>query len=112
VKRLPPWLTYTVLRLLAIAVPLAILLLIVPFEFWPVSVVAAVIIGLCLSYLLLGKQRDAVARELQQRRGKRQRTSDDDFEDAEVDREATTPSEGEGRAEADAVEQSDDSGQL
>jgi len=113
VKGIPPWITYTVLRLLAIIVPLVILLLVVPFQFWPVSVVAAVIIGLCLSYLFLGKQRAAVAHSMSERRGKRRpATSDDDAEDAEIDREAGTPSEGERGAEADAVQKTDDSGQL
>lgn len=119
-KGIPPWVTYTVLRLLAIAVPLLILLLVVPFEYWPISVIAAVIIGLCLSYLFLGAQRAAVSRDIYERRhSKRPTTVDDDAEDAEIDRqvpeddETSEPgSERESRTEADAIQQPNDSGQL
>jgi hypothetical protein len=112
VKGIPPWVTYSVLRLLAIVVPLVILLVFVPFEYWPVSVIAAVLIGLCLSYIFLGKQRADVSRELYERRHrKRAATADDYAEDAEIDA-AEGSSEPEGRAQADAVQKSDDSGQL
>ena len=61
-KSVPPWLYYSVLRVLMFAVPLAILL---SLGFWPwASAVIAALIGLCLSYLLLGKSRESVARDL------------------------------------------------
>lgn len=108
-KGVPPWVTYTALRLLAIVVPLVILLLVVPFEYWPVSVIAAVLIGLCLSYIFLGKQRAAVSRDLYERRQQRRRpAADDDVEDAELD----AASEGVRGTEADAVQKPDDPGQL
>jgi hypothetical protein len=87
VKRFPAWVTYTVLRLLLIAVPLAILLIVVPFQYWVFSTIAAVIIGFCLSYLLLSKQRAAVSTELYERRARgRVATADDEVEDAVVAR--------------------------
>jgi hypothetical protein len=111
VKGIPSWVTYTVLRLLAIAVPLVILLLVVPFEYWPVSVIAAVLIGLCISYIFLSRQRAAVSRELyESRHRKRTAAVDDDAEDAEID--AAAASERERGSEADAVQKSDDPRQL
>lgn len=88
-KRIPAWLNYTVLRLLFIAVPLAVLLLVLPANLWIVSVVASVVIGFCLSYLFLKGPRQAVADQLA-RAGRRERTeakptADDEVEDAAVD---------------------------
>lgn len=88
-KRIPAWLTYTVLRLLFIAVPLVVLLLVLPSDLWVISVVAAVVIGFCLSYLLLRGPRQAVADQLAAAR-RRERTEakptvDDQVEDAAVD---------------------------
>jgi hypothetical protein len=89
VKRIPAWLSYTVLRLLFIAVPLVVLLLLLPADLWIVSAVASVVIGFCLSYLLLRGPRQAVADQLASAR-KRERTEakptvDDEVEDAVVD---------------------------
>ena len=65
-KFVPPWLFYSVLRVLMFAVPLAILL---SLGLWPwASAVIAALVGLCLSYLLLGKSRESVARDLYQAR--------------------------------------------
>lgn len=61
-KRIPSWLTYTVLRLVVFVVPLVVLLLI--GIVWWAAVIAAALIGLCLSYILLAKQRHAVASDL------------------------------------------------
>lgn len=88
-KRVPAWLTYTVLRLLFVAVPLVVLLLVLPISLWIVSVVAAVAIGFCLSYLLLRGPREQVASQLA-KAGKRERRvakpgADDLAEDAAVD---------------------------
>lgn len=87
VKRLPAWVTYTVLRLLLIAVPLVVLLIIVPFQYWLFSVIAAVLIGFCLSYLLLHKQRAAMSSAIYARRLKpvETPTPDDLLEDGIVD---------------------------
>ncbi|WP_105035410.1 DUF4229 domain-containing protein [Cryobacterium aureum] len=65
-KSVAPWLYFSVLRVLMFAVPLAILL---SLGFWPwASAVIAALVGLCLSYLLLGKSRESVARDLYQAR--------------------------------------------
>ncbi|GAB3396778.1 hypothetical protein GCM10027568_31620 [Humibacter soli] len=88
-KRIPAWLTFTVLRLLFIAVPLVVLLLVLPSDYWIFSAIAAVIIGLCLSFLFLRKPRQAVSEQLAAAR-RRERTEakptvDDQVEDAAVD---------------------------
>lgn len=125
-KRLPPLLTYSLLRVVLIVVPLAILLIVVPFAYWPFSVIAAVLIGLCLSYLLLRKQRNAASTAMYERRQRGVNPSeskDDDAEDAVADAvrasgAATTAdsdpaaSEGERGAEEDGVEQPRQSGEL
>jgi hypothetical protein len=85
VKRIPSWITYTVLRLLVFAVPLAILLI---FGLvWWLAVIAAALIGLCLSYIFLSRPRNAVSSELYavRHREKPVRSEDDDVEDAAVD---------------------------
>jgi hypothetical protein len=85
VKAIPAWVTYTALRLLLIAVPLVILLLL-QLPWWLAAIIAAVI-GLCLSYLLLGKSREAVARDIHAVRSRQKApvTADDASEDAVVD---------------------------
>jgi hypothetical protein len=89
VKHIPAWLTYTVLRLLFVAVPFVVLFLLLPGDLWIVSAVASVIIGFCLSYLFLRGPREKVAGQLAAA-GKRERTEakptvDDEVEDAAVD---------------------------
>ncbi|HEU0257459.1 MAG TPA: DUF4229 domain-containing protein [Microbacteriaceae bacterium] len=81
----PAVLWYTILRLLLIVVPLAILLVLhVNFI---VAVFAATFIGLCLSYILLARLRHRMASGLYERmhRAKPARSEDDDAEDAFVD---------------------------
>lgn len=83
-KRIPSWLTYTVLRLVLFAVPLVILLLL--GIVWYASVIAAALIGLCLSYILLAKQRHAVASDLYAARHRdKPAPSADDAEDEAID---------------------------
>ncbi|MGO4594654.1 DUF4229 domain-containing protein [Leifsonia sp. 2TAF2] len=84
-KRIPSWITYTVLRLLVFAVPLAILLLL--GLVWWLAVIAAALIGLCLSYIFLSRPRNAVSSELYavRHREKPVRSEDDDAEDAALD---------------------------
>ncbi len=88
-KRIPVWLTYTVLRLLFVAVPLAVLLLVLPRDLWLVSAVASVVIGFCLSYLFLRGPREGVASQLAAARKRERRetapSADDRVEDAAVD---------------------------
>ena len=84
-KGIPSWVTYSVLRLLLFAVPLAIML-ILRIDWW-IAVIAAALIGLCLSYVALRKPRDAVARDLYAARHRTApaTTVDDDSEDAAID---------------------------
>ena len=73
------------LRLLIFAIPLAILL-IVRVDWW-IAVIAAALIGLCLSYIVLRKPRDKVALDLYAalHRATPATTKDDDAEDAAID---------------------------
>ena len=84
-KGIPSWVTYTVLRLLLFVVPLVILLLL-HVDAW-IAVVAAALIGLCLSYVLLRRPREAVARDLYavRHRGKPVVSADDEAEDSAID---------------------------
>ncbi|RLQ81213.1 DUF4229 domain-containing protein [Mycetocola zhadangensis] len=79
---MPPVVTYTVLRLLTFAAPLALLLLL-NFEPWVATVLAA-IIGLSVSYIFLRHPRERVAAELYERRhgNRTPDTQDEDAEDA------------------------------
>lgn len=84
-KRIPSWITYTVLRLLVFAIPLVVLLALgLP---WWIAVVAAALVGLCLSYIFLSRSRNAVSTDLYRarHRDKPATTVDDDVEDAAVD---------------------------
>jgi hypothetical protein len=85
VKRIPSWITYTVLRLLVFAVPLVILLVL--GVVWWLAVIAAALIGLCLSYIFLSRPRNAVSSDLYavRHRDKPTRTEDDAAEDAAVE---------------------------
>jgi len=85
VKSIPAWVYYTVLRLVLFAVPLTVLLLL--RVHWLISVVAAAVIGLCLSYLLLRKPREALSRDLFELRHREKAPvhPDDEVEDAAVD---------------------------
>lgn len=76
-KSIPPVVAYTVLRLAAFAVPLA-LLLVLGIEPWIATVLAA-LIGLSVSYIFLRRPREAVSRDLYDlRHGSKARTSDDE----------------------------------
>ena len=84
-KFVAPWLYYSVLRVLMFAIPLAILL---SLGFWPwAAAVIAAMLGLCLSYLLLGKSRESVARELYKARhpDKEPVNPDSEVEDTALD---------------------------
>jgi mannitol-specific phosphotransferase system IIBC component len=130
-KSVPAWVLYTVYRILAFAVPLAILLLL-GIEPWLAALLAA-IIGFCLSYILLRTRREEVARDLYaatQRAKKAPVRSDDETEDAAIEQaQVSTPttsetatsaggsaarraSEGEGSAEQNAVSQPGETGEF
>jgi hypothetical protein len=82
--RVPVWLTYSVLRLLLFAVPLVVVYLLGGNIV--IAAASAAIIGVCLSVILLHRQRAAVAADLEARLGSRRanRTvpTDEDVEDA------------------------------
>ncbi|MET1051696.1 MAG: DUF4229 domain-containing protein [Mycetocola sp.] len=87
-KSIPPVVYYTVLRLLAFAIPLTLLLLL-GIEPWIATVLAA-LIGLSLSYVTLRKPREAVSRDLYElRHGAKTAAGDEDAEDSVTDVTAT-----------------------
>ena len=98
-KSVPPWLYYSVLRVLMFAVPLAILL---SLGFWPwAAAVIAALLGLCLSYLLLGKSRESVARDLYRARHpeKESVNPDSEVEDLALNTQEQTDSERESKSQ-------------
>jgi hypothetical protein len=131
-KSAPAWVLYTVYRILLFAVPLVILLVlqIVP---WLATLLAA-IIGLCLSYILLRSPREKVALDLYAATHRTEPVvhTDDESEDAAVDRAETNRveteqarsdrarteqartdrSEGERSAEQDAVSEPGETGEF
>ena len=92
--KLPPLLVYSVLRLLAFLVPLAIMLLFFPIlgEYWWLTEIFAALIGASISYLFLRKPLGEASTDIYQRRtarnaaGKRSAAAQDaDAEDAAID---------------------------
>jgi uncharacterized membrane protein len=83
-RRIPVWLTYTLLRLVFFAVPLVVVYLLGGNIV--IAAAAAAIIGVCLSVIFLHRQRSEVAAGLEARLGTRRanRTgqTDEDVEDA------------------------------
>ncbi|GAA4181810.1 DUF4229 domain-containing protein [Gryllotalpicola koreensis] len=83
---MPAWLRYTILRLLMIVVPLAVLLIAFGPHYWLVWTVASVVAGFALSYIFLRGPREAMALELARRReAKPEAKGDDAAEDAEIE---------------------------
>jgi hypothetical protein len=89
-KRLPAWLIFTLLRVLAFVVPLLIMLAL-GASLLAAAVIAAVV-GLCVSVIFLSRQRGAVVHELTSRRRPEAASppagGDESVEDAAVDRAA------------------------
>jgi hypothetical protein len=85
-KTVPIWVYYSVLRVLLFVIPLA-LLLALRTEPWIAALLAA-IIGLCVSYLLLRRPREGLARDLYavRHRDKPVVNVDDATEDAAIAR--------------------------
>lgn len=79
---------YTGLRLLCFAVPFLVI--------WALSgnpslsAVVAAVVGLCVSFVLLDRQRGAVAGILDERLGRRASTSDESIEDRALDGDAAS----------------------
>lgn len=79
-----PILFYSLLRVLLFAVPFVILMLL--GVWWWVSAIVAAIVAACLSYLFLGRQRDAVSETVHGwRQGATRRDSDNEVENAVLD---------------------------
>jgi len=82
---MPAWLRYTLLRLLFIAVPLAVLLILFGTQYWLYWAIASVIAGFSLSYIFLGRTREQMSVDLAEARAKPPvATGDDAVEDAEI----------------------------
>lgn len=83
-RRVPAWLSYTLLRLLFFAVPLVVVYLL--GRNIVIAAIAAAIMGVCLSVIFLHRQRAEVAADLDAwrtaRRGNRTEPTDEDVEDA------------------------------
>lgn len=95
--KVPPILVYSVLRLLAFLVPLAIMWFFFPImrEYWWLTAIFAALIGVSLSVLFLRKPLSGASTDLYQRReasgATRQKTAaalDSDAEDAALDADA------------------------
>lgn len=82
------WITYTVVRLLAFALPCAAVMLALPqWEWnWALGVAVGALVSLLVSYVFLRRQRDAMARGLAAARApKDARSADEIAEDEAVD---------------------------
>ncbi|QMU96201.1 DUF4229 domain-containing protein [Microbacterium esteraromaticum] len=80
--KLPPLLVYTVLRLLAFAVPLGILWLFPVFrEYWWLAALFAALIGMSISLLFLRAPLSQASREIYAKRTRARDTTDEDAED-------------------------------
>ena len=74
------WLLYTALRVLAFAIPFGILYAI-GLEWWIAALIAAVL-GFCVSYIFLARQRERVALQIvAARAGSAKPRADEDAED-------------------------------
>lgn len=91
--KIPPIVTYTVLRLLAFLVPLAIMWFFFPImrELWWLTAIFAALIGMSLSILFLRKPLSGASAEIHERReargiGRQNVAAEDaDAEDAALD---------------------------
>jgi len=62
-----PWVIYSLVRVGVFALVFALLMATQQIPWWAAAIIAAVI-GLCVAYIFFGKLRDAVARDIAQRR--------------------------------------------
>ncbi|GAA3940396.1 DUF4229 domain-containing protein [Microbacterium soli] len=81
-KKLPPLLVYTVLRLLAFLVPLAIMWLFFPIfrEFWWLAALFAALIGMSISLMFLRTPLSDASRAIYAKRNRQ--GTDEDVEDS------------------------------
>ena len=85
VKRIPAWLTYTVLRIVFFAVPFTVFF-VIGYSPWLAAILAAVV-ALSLSLLLLTRFRNATSRSIFEARANRTptRSADELAEDSVLD---------------------------
>ncbi len=113
--KLPPLLVYSVLRLLAFLVPLAIMWFFFPIlrGYWWLTVVFATLIGTSISVLFLRKPLSDVSSSVYEKRSERghqnQAALDAEAEDAELDalNETDAAPGAEGSAETDSAPEGD-----
>ena len=78
------WILYSLIRVGVFAIALAALALVGVNVF--VAAIIAAIIGFCVSYLFLRKQREAVSTSIDHLRGRKDRDVDNDIENEALDR--------------------------
>ena len=92
-KKLPPLLVYSVLRLLAFLVPLAVMWLFFPIlrEYWWLTAIFAALIGTSISFLFLRRPLTEASSDIHERRTARAegRTQSTAAEDAAAEDAAT-----------------------
>lgn len=79
-----PWVLYSLVRVGVFLGAFAVLVLI-GLQWWLAAIIAAVV-GLCVSYIFFGRLRNAVARDIVERRSTRARDADAEVEDRVEDR--------------------------
>lgn len=82
------WIVYTLIRVLAFAVPFGIIMAILPgWQLnWFVGAIVGAIVSLAISFIFLRGQRERMASDIAEMRHRRdQRTAADKEEDAELD---------------------------
>lgn len=100
-RKLPAWLVYTFWRLVLIAVPLLVLLLLTGYSYWIFDAIAAALIGLTLSYIFLRRQREEMSKTLRApARARKTPTGDAAYEDELVDNAARAKADEDAAAEA------------
>ncbi len=75
---------YSIVRVVLFAVPFIVLMLL--SVWWWLSAITAAVVAACLSYLFLGRQRDGVAEVVSSWRTGTNSDSDNDVENAALDR--------------------------
>ncbi|RRJ86018.1 DUF4229 domain-containing protein [Gulosibacter macacae] len=93
------WITYTVVRLLAFAIPFIVIMLVLPAWQWNwlTGLIAGTVISLAVSEIFLRKQKIAIGEAIEQRRAGRadrdRRPAVDIEEDADLDADLSAESD-------------------